>query len=285
MTLRRFLLAAFFSLFSALPLNAAPTLHLSSDAILPGQTLRVMVDGLDPSEKTRLSFANGFYSAFAVGPDAQRALIGIRLDATPGHYPLKLQHFVKSSGRWEPSAEGAIEITTKTFTIENVNFNEEKTELMKWEHQEGARIHKLLVAQSSQQLWEGMFDYPVQGPIIGEFGLKRIRNNKIDAGFHKGYDLKAPAGTPILAPAGGIIMMASPLKAHGRTVLINHGQGVMTIYLHLKSFNVAPGQKVVKGEKIGLVGSTGMSTAPHVHWGLYVHGVAVDAKPWTENEF
>ncbi len=273
------------SLFSTLPLWAAPEILLSSPSILPGETLRVEVDGLAPNEQTRLSFTKGFYRMFVIGPDAQRALIGVRLDATPGRYPLKLQRYVKTPGKWETVSEEWVEISSKTFTIETVNFNPKTSALMKWEHQESVRIRKVLQANTQQQFWEGVFDLPVQGPIIGEFGLKRVRNGNIDAGFHKGIDIKADKGTPALASSRGVVLLAQSFRAHGKTVLINHGQGVMSLYLHLNSIGVKEGQKVGKGEKIGTVGSTGLSTAPHVHWGVYVHGVPVDGKAWTETEF
>jgi murein DD-endopeptidase MepM/ murein hydrolase activator NlpD len=283
--LRKAILSALCLLGSALPLSAAPEILLSASSVQPGQTLRVIAEGVTSNEKTRLSFAGGFYRLFPIGPDAQRALVGVRLDAVPGPYTIKFQHFSKSLGKWETISESPVEISSKTFTIENVNFISEKSELMRWEKKESARIRQLLAAVTGEQLWEGMFSYPVEGPIIGEFGIKRLRNNKIPAGFHKGYDIKAKEGTPILAPAPGVVLLASSYKAHGKTVLVNHGQGVMTIYLHMKSMSVVPDQKVVKGQKLGQVGSTGLSTAPHLHWGLYVHGVAVDAKPWTETEF
>jgi murein DD-endopeptidase MepM/ murein hydrolase activator NlpD len=289
-----FCLLPFLSCISA----AEPKILLSATSIFPGETLRVEVDGVTPNEPMRLGFSKGFFPLFVIGPDAQRGLLGIRLDAVPGKYPLKLQRYGKKSGRWEAVSEESIEISSKTFPIEVVSFNPEKTELTKWEHQESARIHKLLMSGTPEQMWEGAFDFPVQGPIIGEFGIKRVRKyhyagkdtagadeKEIDAGFHKGYDFKAKKGTPVLASAPGVVVLASTLKAHGRTVLINHGQGVMTIYLHLNSMSVTPGQKVVKGQKVGAVGSSGLSTAPHVHWGLYVHGVPVDGKVWTETEF
>jgi murein DD-endopeptidase MepM/ murein hydrolase activator NlpD len=274
-----------FAFSFALSAHADPHILLSAPTIMPGETLRVEVDGLNPNEKTRLAFTKGFYRMFVIGPDAQRALIGIKLDAVPGHYPLKLQRYVKTPGNWQTAAEEWVDISSKTFQIETVNFSTEKTQLMKWEHQESARIHKILRTDTAQQFWEGVFDYPVKGPIIGEFGLKRVRNETIDAGFHRGYDLRASKGTAIQASSSGIVLLAQPLRAHGRTVLINHGQGVMSIYLHMNSIAVKEGQKVGKGEKLGTVGSSGLSTAPHVHWGVYVHGVPVDGKQWTETEF
>lgn len=283
--MKRLSFAGVTALLLAWPAQAAVEILLSNSAPIPGDSLRVIAEGVTPQYKTRIAFNKGFYPLFTIGPDAQRALIGIKLDAVPGPYDFKIQQFGKKSGLWETITEGNVTISSRTFVVETVNFNPTKTALMKWEKQESARIRKLLMTVTADQNWEGTFDYPVKGPIIGEFGLKRLRNKTIEAGFHKGYDIKAPEGTPILAPAAGTVLMAATLKAHGKTVLVNHGQGVMTIYLHMKSLSVVPDQKVVKGQKLGLVGSTGLSTAPHLHWGLYVHGVAVDPKPWTENEY
>src|SRR5438477_12735336 len=98
-----------------------------------------------------------------------------------------------------------IEITTKIFITENVNFAPEKTALMRAEHKESALIHDANRYLSRDQQWEGAFMYPVEGRLIGEFGLKRLRNGTIDAGFHKGIDLKADKGTPVRAANAGTV--------------------------------------------------------------------------------
>lgn len=281
----RVLFSAFCLLLSALPLSAAPKILLSSESIQPGETLRVEVDGLMPNQTNRLVFAKGFYQLFEIGSDAQRALVGVRLDAAPGKYPLKLQKRFDHPLHWETIGESSVEISSRAFPVEDIHLSESIMAISKkWEHQEAAMIHKLMREMISEQYWEGTFGFPVDGPIEAEFGIHRFRNHK-DAGFHKGMDLKAKAGTPVLASAAGQVTLAHNLHAHGRTVLINHGQGVTTIYLHMKSISVKQGEKVVKGQEIGRVGSSGISTAPHVHWEVCVHGVPVDPRPWTETEF
>jgi murein DD-endopeptidase MepM/ murein hydrolase activator NlpD len=260
---------------------------LSTTSLQPGESLRVEVDGLLPDARLKALFMGKSYPFFVIGPNAQRALIGIKLDAKPGTYGLifkssTLNPLPKDAFQPDPYL---IEITTKVFTIENVNFAPEKTALMISEHKESALIHQANLYLSRDQQWEGVFTYPVEGPVIGEFGLKRTRNGTIDAGFHKGIDLKADKGTPALAANSGMVVLASNFKAHGKTVLINHGQGVMTIYLHLQTISVKVRQKVHKGQEIGKVGSTGLATAPHVHFQVFVHGVPVDPKQWVETEF
>jgi murein DD-endopeptidase MepM/ murein hydrolase activator NlpD len=282
------LLSALCFLISALPAWSAPAkVLLSTTTLLPGETLRVEMDDMDHNPRLRAILAGKPYPFFAVGPNAQRALIGIKLDAKPGIYGLtfKVPDAFPAGRDQLPTEPYMIEIATKVFIVENVNFAPEKTALMVSEHRESLIIHQANLYLSRDQQWEGTFMYPVEGPVIGEFGLKRTRNGTIDAGFHKGIDLKADKGTPVLAANAGTVVLASNFKAHGKTVMINHGQGVMTIYLHMSSLSVKIRQKVHKGQEIGKVGATGLATAPHVHYQVFVHGVPVDPKQWVDREF
>lgn len=81
---------------------------------------------------------------------------------------------------------------------------------------------------------------------------------------------------------GRVLLARDDFNLHGKTVLLDHGQGVMSIYLHLSLINVDEGMEVEKGDVIGLVGSTGLATGPHLHFGIYVHGVPVNPIPWIE---
>jgi murein DD-endopeptidase MepM/ murein hydrolase activator NlpD len=263
-------------------LVGAITVLLSTTTLMPGETLRVEVDGPIASVKPQATFMGKMYPFYIVGPNAQRALMGMRLDADPGSYDLVVK---TTDGKLTESERHAIRISTKTFKTENVNFSKTKTELMKAERRESKIIGKNKMYLSRDQQWESLFMYPVEGPVIGEYGIKRLRNGTIPAGFHKGVDLRAAKGTPLLAANSGTVMLASNFRAHGKTVLLNHGQGVMTIYLHMDSIAVRVGQKVRKGEMLGKVGSTGLSTAPHVHYQVFVHGVPVDPAQWVQNEF
>ncbi len=285
---RTTVLSSLLALLYALPLSAQPAkVLLSTTSLQPGETLRIEVDGQLPAARLKVLFDGKAYPLFAIGPNASRALIGIKLDAKPATYGLtfKAIPYTNLPADALPSEPFMIEVTTKIFITENVNFAPEKTALMKSEHKESAIIHQANLYLSRDQQWEGLFRYPVDGPVIGEFGLKRLRNGTIDAGFHKGIDLKADKGTPVLATNSGTVVLASNFKAHGKTVMINHGQGVMTIYLHMQSISVKVKQKVHQGQEIGKVGSTGLATAPHVHYQVFVHGVPVDPKQWVETEF
>ncbi len=262
---------------------AEPKIILSSSKVVPGDTLRIILEEIDPKVQYKIRFRDKTYPAYPIGVDAQRTLIGIALGSTFGTFPLEIKQATRDG--WKLAKTYQIEVSSIVYATENVNFSAQKTALMKLDHQESARIGRMLKTPTAEQQWEGDFDPPIQGKSVGEFGVKRLANGTQERGFHKGVDLEGKAGTPILAANSGTVAMAYPFKMHGRTVIVNHGQGIMTIYLHMKMFNVKPGQKVRKGEILGQVGSTGLSTAPHVHWGLYVHGVAVNPQPWLENEF
>ncbi|AZV94527.1 peptidase M23 [Bordetella sp. J329] len=121
-----------------------------------------------------------------------------------------------------------------------------------------------------------IFIWPVQGRISGRFGRARVYNGK-PGSPHSGMDIAVPSGTPVKAPAAGIVTFADPdLYLTGGTILLDHGHGVSSNFLHLSRLDVKVGQRVQQGEVIGAVGSTGRSTGPHLHWGMNWFGVRVD---------
>lgn len=125
------------------------------------------------------------------------------------------------------------------------------------------------------------FTWPVAGRISGRFGNQRIYvlpdGTDVAGAPHSGMDIAAPAGTPVRAPAAGIVSFAAPdLYLTGGTVLLDHGHGVSSNFLHLSRIDVAVGQRVGQGEVIGAVGATGRATGPHLHWGMNWFGVRVD---------
>jgi murein DD-endopeptidase MepM/ murein hydrolase activator NlpD len=111
--------------------------------------------------------------------------------------------------------------------------------------------------------------------------VERLHNGKSSGRYHAGIDHRAGAGTPIRAAGDGVVRMARMWRLPGGTVGIDHGQGVVTMYMHQARFAVKPGQPVKAGQVIGYVGMTGFATGPHLHWSLYVHGVPVNAAEWT----
>lgn len=120
------------------------------------------------------------------------------------------------------------------------------------------------------------FIWPVNGVITEPFGSKRIYNDGISSWVHGGLDIAAPGGTPIKAPADGIVVLAAAFTAHGNTVLIDHGYGVVTTFLHQRRIYVQEGERVTRGQPIGEVGKTGGATGNHLHFQINIHGRIVD---------
>lgn len=122
------------------------------------------------------------------------------------------------------------------------------------------------------------FAWPLTGRISGVYGSQRIYNGT-PRSPHSGLDVAAPTGTPIRAPAAGLVTFADPdLYLTGGTVLLDHGHGVSSNFLHLSRIDVAVGERVESGQVIGLVGATGRATGPHMHWGMNWFGVRVDPR-------
>jgi len=143
---------------------------------------------------------------------------------------------------------------------------------------------------SPNKLWDGAFLRPSQGWVSSEYGVRRYYNGVFAQDYyHRGVDYAAPVGAPVIAPATGRVALVGRVsegfELHGNTIGLDHGQGVESIFIHLNSINVQEGETVQAGQVIGTVGSTGASTGPHLHWGLYVSGVAVDPEPWRTRAF
>jgi murein DD-endopeptidase MepM/ murein hydrolase activator NlpD len=120
------------------------------------------------------------------------------------------------------------------------------------------------------------FIWPVEGPISGVYGSQRILNGTPKAP-HFGTDIAAPAGSPVVAPADGVVRLADrDLYLTGGTIILDHGHGIYSSYLHLATLDVKPGEAVRQGQRIGAVGATGRATGPHLHWGLNWNEVRLD---------
>jgi murein DD-endopeptidase MepM/ murein hydrolase activator NlpD len=117
--------------------------------------------------------------------------------------------------------------------------------------------------------------WPVEGESTDSFG---VRGNPFGGGsseFHPGQDIAAPRGTPVIAPADGVVIKADWQNGYGQTVVIDHGNGLTTRYGHLSKIEVSAGQEIRRGEELGQVGSTGRSTGPHLHYEVRIGDVAV----------
>lgn len=120
--------------------------------------------------------------------------------------------------------------------------------------------------------WQGSFAAPVEAEISDIFGVARVFNGTTQS-THLGLDFRVPAGTPVAAVNRGTVILARPLFFEGNFIVIDHGQGLMTLYLHLSKFLVKEGETVEKGQQIGISGGTGRATGPHLHLAVRWQGI------------
>ena len=127
----------------------------------------------------------------------------------------------------------------------------------------------------SRRLWEGDFIAPVNNEITTAFGTRRIMNGKWTS-VHRGIDMRGHAGDEVHASNDGRVVLEEDLFFGGNTIVLDHGQGIYTVYMHLSEFRVKPGDVVAKGDTIGFVGSSGRATGPHLHFGAKVYEMSVN---------
>ncbi len=174
-----------------------------------------------------------------------------------------------------------VSIVPRTFPLERINGVPEKTvnppsDIAARIEREQAEVDAARARDDDRADFDTTFIWPVKGRISGVFGSQRIYNGTPKSP-HSGVDVAAAQGTPIHAPAGGIVTFANPdLYLTGGTVLIDHGHGVSSNFLHLSRIDVKVGDRVEQWQVIGLVGATGRATGPHMHWGMNWFNVRVD---------
>ena len=214
--------------------------------------------------RERLLRATGYGTvAFGVGRDETGPL---KVDVT------------LPSGRVEPVS---IAVTPRDWPVEHVNGVPPKTvnpppEIAARIQREQALVTAARERDDERTDFALPFQWPVQGRISGRFGNARVYNGQPGAG-HSGMDIAAPDGTPVKAPAGGVVTFASPdLYLTGGTVLLDHGHGVSSNFLHLSRIDVRVGDRIEPGQVIGAVGATGRATGPHLHWGMNWFDTRID---------
>ena len=129
--------------------------------------------------------------------------------------------------------------------------------------------------------WTGPWLLPVEGEVSGVFGAKRSYDGVVGDEWHHGHDIAAQHGDPIVAPAHGTVVWTGELVLHGTGLIIDHGAGVYSGYWHMSLIAVHEGFEVAPGDWLGNIGTTGLSTGPHLHWEVIIQGIDVDPIQWT----
>jgi murein DD-endopeptidase MepM/ murein hydrolase activator NlpD len=212
--------------------------------------------------------------SFDADQKAWFGLAGASLETKPGTYPIELRAET-TSGQALTYKQGIKVLRQRypkvTLTVPGryTAPDPEQLRIIERDKEVKAEAFKALTAERE---WKGSFQRPVTAEISDVFGVQRIFNGAVQS-THQGLDFRVPTGTPVSAVNGGTVILARPLYFEGNCVVIDHGQGLLTLYLHLSEMRVKEGERVAKGQPIGLSGGTGRATGPHLHLAVRWQGV------------
>jgi murein DD-endopeptidase MepM/ murein hydrolase activator NlpD len=256
-------------LFAQGAAGRTPEIVLSPKKAGPGDILLITVKNEDgPVE----GIFNGRKIFFNPSKNSYKAVVGIDLNAEPGRYTLELTINGRTTSR-------GVTVVRKKYPLQRLKLPEDKVTLSPENEARVEREQKEMAAiwpVESVRDWSGNFSDPLPGKeITTSFGMRRIINN-IPKNPHTGVDLSAEEGEPVRAPNDGVAVLVEEQFFSGNSVVLDHGQGIHTMFFHLSKVNVHRGQAVRKGDVIGFVGSTGRVTGACLHWGVRVQGARVD---------
>ncbi|MSR89013.1 MAG: M23 family metallopeptidase [Candidatus Margulisbacteria bacterium] len=264
-------------------LVAEPIISLSSTNVKPGSTIKIHLKNRKPLQTCIIQFDQKNLTLFP--KDAQHdqfdGYIGISRFLTPGTYTLSV--ITQTQTSLPEKIDIPITVLDGKFPHSHITLIGTKKALFEKEDQlsnEGKLIEKTFTILTPKLYFSGSFRKPASGKISAEFGAYRIYNQQKETQRHAGIDIANKINCPVMAANTGKVVFAEALQSHGNTIIIDHGWGILSIYNHLNTILVTQNQTVKIGEKIGLMGSTGISTGPHVHWGMSVQGTRVDPSPW-----
>jgi murein DD-endopeptidase MepM/ murein hydrolase activator NlpD len=205
------------------------------------------------------------------------ALIGVDLDAKPAKYEMKVGATGGDGKAYSKSLQ--LKVGKTDFAVQKLSLPRSMVDLdpktLERTNRESKRLRGLFQEVGEERLWKGPFIRPLEGELSGAFGVRRIINGQTK-NPHSGIDLRADEGTPVMACNSGSVALVDELFFSGKTVILDHGGGLYSMYFHLSEAGVSAGDRLRKGETLGRVGSTGRSTGPHLHWGMIIRGARVD---------
>jgi len=276
---RRVVFGLAFCLLCSSFASAAPQITIVPATPRPGEVIFVTLRPDAPLARASCSWRGRCYSFLPCG-DAYRLALPVAAGTRAGGHHATL--YWKCADGTSGSARVPIEVRPRRFGIQKLQLSAKQEQ--KYSAPDTEREYRLIGAAldtvGPERLWQGDFLMPVQGRISTEYGLQRYVNGHF--GYrHRGVDIAAKQGTPVQAAAAGVVSLADEsFQLHGKTVIIDHGQGTSTLYLHLSEIEVSPGEAVAQGQVIGRVGATGIATGPHLHYAVYAYHEAVDPFFW-----
>jgi len=179
--------------------------------------------------------------------------------------------------------EKVVPIAKRSYDVQHIKGVQQKhvdpdPKQLAWIQSDSKKINAAREVFADLPYVKANFAWPVSDTISGVYGSSRTFNGQ-ERSWHKGLDIAAPRGTPIVAPADGVVRLALPKSFfNGNMIVLDHGHQLYTYYAHLDRLDVRTGQVIMAGDVLGTVGATGRATGPHLHWGLYWRKIALDPK-------
>jgi murein DD-endopeptidase MepM/ murein hydrolase activator NlpD len=242
-----------------------------------GETIVVSITPSPGKTPPIVKVGSKTYPVFGVDATGLRAMIPTTPLEQPGDRELTISD---SAG----TTKLKVTVSDRKFPIQRINFSPGKAGVEATEL-ELKQVAAFKATVSPNKLWDGKFIAPNQGRTSSPYGVRRYYNGEFAKDYyHRGLDYAGGYGSAVVAPAGGKVVLVGyenkGFRVHGNVVGVDHGQGVVSIFMHMSKIDVQPGQMLEPGDLIGAIGTTGSSTGPHLHWGLYVNAVSVDPVQW-----
>lgn len=237
--------------------------------IHPGDAFLVKVKDTGTLPEASFKARNLLFSEW--GDGCYVAIGAVGLKTRPGTY-----NIIIKAGK--EKSKVSLNVKPAKFPVIRITLPEKKVFLSPEDLERAEQEERLLMSiwqKISEKLWDGSFIYPIENELSTQFGTKRIINKK-KISVHGGLDMRGKEGDEIRASNSGNVILAEGLFFGGNTIILDHGHGIYTIYMHLSEFNIKQGDAVSKGDIIGFVGSTGRSSGPHLHFGVKVFDISVN---------
>ena len=253
------------------------TMIAPQEPVGQGEVVSIQLAGLAEAAEVKGVWQGQPVEFFQHGEEEYSSLLGIDLSLKPDTYPLEVR--VESSENKVRVYRTGIQIIKTDYGVQRLTLPADMVTLdgatLKRVRKEGAEFKKLWGVYTPKRYWFGSFVKPVEGRLTSTFGLRRILNGE-PRSSHSGVDLSTALGEPVRAANHGRVVLVGEFFFHGKAIVLDHGWGLYTMYFHLSEVNVSQGDLVGKNYVIGLAGSTGRATGPHLHWGVRLGGARVD---------
>lgn len=270
--------------------QASPVVTYSSSSVFQGDTVRVDIQTDSLLNQGTIYFNREKYTLFN-NPNfdgdgyGYMAYVGVSRFTRPDAYVSTISLLFQDGSTFTKT--DSLKVLDASFPRSVITLPAEKSKIVdrpSYLSSEAAIIGKAFKTITRKRYFSKPFILPTTGSITTQFGAYRITNGK-ESGRHSGTDIGNIEGTPVVASNRGRVILTEPFVYHGNTVMIDHGMGIISIYNHLSRIDVSPDQFVEQGQRIGLMGSTGVATGPHVHWGIGVQNVRINPVYWVEHPY